>query len=86
MLGQLDDLVNDVPRVKSHMAGILGHLIASGTLPLADVAEPLEGGQHFPLFLLILQTLHKLLGKSNLTQTFNESKVVYSVVQLKFNI
>ncbi|XP_063608072.1 eukaryotic translation initiation factor 4 gamma 2-like [Penaeus indicus] len=81
VLGQLDDLVNDVPRVKSHMAGILGHLIASGTLPLADVAEPLEGGQHFPLFLLILQTLHKLLGKSNLTQTFNESKVVYFVVQ-----
>ncbi|ROT62212.1 hypothetical protein C7M84_019959 [Penaeus vannamei] len=75
VLGQLDDLVNDVPRVKSHMAGILGHLIASGTLPLADVAEPLEGGQHFPLFLLVLQTLHKLLGKSNLTQTFNESKV-----------
>ncbi|XP_047473932.1 eukaryotic translation initiation factor 4 gamma 2-like isoform X3 [Penaeus chinensis] len=75
VLGQLDELVNDVPRVKSHMAGILGHLIASGTLPLADVAEPLEGGQHFPLFLLVLQTLHKLLGKSNLTQTFNESKV-----------
>ncbi|XP_042864180.1 eukaryotic translation initiation factor 4 gamma 2-like isoform X2 [Penaeus japonicus] len=75
VLGRLDDLVTDVPRVKSHMAGILGHLIASGTLPLADVAEPLEGGQHFPLFLLILQTLHKLLGKSNLTQTFNESKV-----------
>lgn len=82
MLGRLDDLVTDVPRVKSHMAGILGHLIASGTLPLADVAEPLEGGQHFPLFLLILQTLHKLLGKSNLTQTFNESKVGLADVEL----
>ncbi|XP_071551086.1 eukaryotic translation initiation factor 4 gamma 2 isoform X1 [Panulirus ornatus] len=75
VLGKLDDLVTDIPRVKSHMAGILGYLVGSGTLALADVAEPLEGGQHFPLFLLTLQTLHKLQGKSALTQTFNESKV-----------
>lgn len=59
------------------MAGILGYLVGSGTLALADVAEPLEGGQHFPLFLLTLQTLHKLQGKSALTQTFNESKVIF---------
>lgn len=75
VLSQLDDLVTEIPRVKSHMAGILGLLVSSGTLSLADVAEPLEGGQHFPLFLLTLQTLHKLQGKSTLTQTFNESKV-----------
>ncbi|XP_042240370.1 eukaryotic translation initiation factor 4 gamma 2-like isoform X2 [Homarus americanus] len=75
VLGRLDDLVTDIPRVKSHMAGILGYLVGSGTLSLADVAEPLEGGQHFPLFLLTLQTLHKLQGKSALTQTFNDSKV-----------
>ncbi|KAK3885631.1 hypothetical protein Pcinc_010165 [Petrolisthes cinctipes] len=75
ILGQLDDLVTEVPRVKSHMAGILGYLVGSSTLALADVAEPLEGGQHFPLFLLTLQTLHKLHGKSKLTQIFNESKV-----------
>ncbi|XP_069192626.1 eukaryotic translation initiation factor 4 gamma 2 isoform X7 [Procambarus clarkii] len=75
VLGRLDDLVTDIPRVKSHMAGILGHLVGSGNLSLADVAEPLEGGQHFPLFLLTLQTLHKLQGKSALIQTFNDSKV-----------
>lgn len=75
VLGRLDDLVTDVPRVKSHMAGILGYLVGSGTLALADIAEPLEGGQHFPLFLLTLQTLHKLHGKMKLTQIFNDSKV-----------
>lgn len=75
VLARLDDLVTDVPRVKSHMAGILGYLVGSGTLSLADVAEPLEGGQHFPLFLLTLQTLHKLHGKAKLTQIFNDSKV-----------
>lgn len=75
VLARLDDLVTDVPRVKSHMAGILGYLVGSGTLALADVAEPLEGGQHFPLFLLTLQTLHKLHGKMKLTQIFNDSKV-----------
>lgn len=77
ILGQLDDLVTEIPRVKSHMAGILGYLVGSGTLLLADMAEPLEGGKHFPLFLLTLQTLHKLHGKSKLTQIFNESKVSF---------
>ncbi|XP_076068111.1 N-acetyltransferase 1 isoform X2 [Oratosquilla oratoria] len=75
VLGQLDYLVTDIPRVKSHMASILGYAVAYNILTLSEVAEPLEGGQHFPLFLLTLQGLHKLMGKVKLTQTFNDSKV-----------
>jgi len=75
VINQLDELVNEIPRIKSHMASILGHAVSNNTLTLADVAEPLEGGQHFPLFLLVLQTLHKLQGKSELTKIFNDTKV-----------
>lgn len=72
---QLDELVNEIPRIKSHMAGILGHAVFHNTLTLADVSEPLEGGQFFPLFLMVLQTICKLTGKSELTKIFNDSKV-----------
>ena len=75
VLDQLDDLTVELPRSKSHLAGIIGLMIASDKITLSDIADLLEGGQHYPLFFLILQTLHKIQGKPELTQTFNNSKV-----------
>lgn len=74
-MDQLDDLGNEVPRIKSNLASLLGPLIADGVLSLIEVMEPLEEGNHFPLFLLILQTLHKNEGKTWLITAYNESKV-----------
>lgn len=75
VINQTDELVNEIPRIKSHMAGILGHLVSNNTLTFVDMAEPLEGGQYFPLFLMVLQTINKLQGKSELTKIFNDTKV-----------
>ncbi|RXG61596.1 Eukaryotic translation initiation factor 4 gamma 2 [Armadillidium vulgare] len=75
IMDQLDDLGNEIPRVKSNLASLLGPLIAGGVLSLVEVMEPLEGGNNFPMFLLILQTLHKNEGKTWLITAYNESKV-----------
>lgn len=42
---------------------------------LAAVAEMTEGGEHYPLFLMILQALLDAEGNQALLQRFNESKV-----------
>lgn len=61
--------------MKSNLAHLLSPLISSGVLSFAEVVELLEGGQHFPLSLLILQTLYKNEGKTTLVTIYNESKV-----------
>jgi len=42
---------------------------------LAAVAEMTEGGEHYPLLLLVLQKLLTEEGNQALLQRFNESKV-----------
>jgi translation initiation factor 4G len=42
---------------------------------LKEASEPLEGGQHYPLFLLCLQHLHKTKGQLWLFEAFTESKI-----------
>ena len=76
MLNQLDELTSELPRAKSHLAGIIGGMVAEKKVNLVEIAELLDGGQQFPLFFLILQTLHKVQGKTTLTQTFVDSKVM----------
>ncbi|MCL4121464.1 UNVERIFIED_CONTAM: hypothetical protein GTU68_025152 [Idotea baltica] len=72
---QLDDLESEVPRIKSNLALLFCPLIADDLLSLAELVEPLEGGLYFPLFLLILQSLHKSEGKTALISLYNDSKV-----------
>lgn len=72
---QMSDLEAEVPRVKSYVAGIVARGIASDLVTLTQVAEPLETGAHYPLFLLCLQQLHKAQGRNWLHTVFNQSKI-----------
>ncbi|XP_011500682.1 PREDICTED: eukaryotic translation initiation factor 4 gamma 2 isoform X2 [Ceratosolen solmsi marchali] len=64
-----------IPCVASHIAHLTARAITDGMMQLADLANVTENGQHYPLFLLTLQQLHKSQGKAALTQIFNESKL-----------
>lgn len=72
---QLSELETEVPRVKSYVAGFAARGIASDLMTLSQVAEPLESGAHYPLFLLCLQQLHKSQGRNWLHSVFNLSKI-----------
>ncbi|KFM57634.1 hypothetical protein X975_15012, partial [Stegodyphus mimosarum] len=72
---QISELEVEIPRVKSHVAGFAARSIASDLVSLTQVAEPLESGAHYPLFLLCLQQLHKSQGRNWLHSAFNQSKI-----------
>lgn len=72
---QMSDLEAEVPRVKSYVAGFAARGIADNIVLLGEIAEPLENGAHYPLFLLCLQQLHKTQGRTWLDTTFNQSKI-----------
>lgn len=71
----MSELEGDYPRIKSYVAGFAARGIASDLVSLTQVAEPLEAGVHYPLFLLCLQQLHKSQGRNWLHSTFNSSKI-----------
>lgn len=77
LVSELPDIEKDVPRAKSLVAGLAAKAVTDGLATLAELAQPLEGGHQYPLFLLTLQQLHKLQGndKATMTKMFNESKV-----------
>lgn len=64
-----------VPRVATLVAALLCRSVTTKLFRLADVAHYNDNGLHYPLFLLVLQQLHKQLGKQQLTEIFAESKV-----------
>lgn len=64
-----------VPRITTLVASLLSRAVIVKLCKLADVANYTENGAHYPLFLLVLQQLHKTLGKQGLLDIFNESKV-----------
>lgn len=61
-----------VPRITTLVASLLARSVIVKLCKLGDVANYTG---HYPLFLLVLQQLHKLLGKEALLEIFNESKV-----------
>ena len=77
LVSQLPEVEKDVPRAKSFLAGLAARAVTDEISTLADLAQPLEGGHQYPLFLLTLQQLHKSLvsDKAVLVKLFNESKV-----------
>lgn len=64
-----------VPRITTLVASLLCRSVIVKLCKLADVANYTENGAHYPLFLLVLQQLHKTLGKQALLDIFNENKV-----------
>lgn len=65
----------DIPLVKSYLAQFAARAIISELVSISELAQPLESGTHFPLFLLCLQQLAKLQDREWLTELFQQSKV-----------
>ncbi|BFG04243.1 eukaryotic translation initiation factor 4 gamma 2 [Drosophila madeirensis] len=64
------------PRITAHVANVLSKTVCEpALLKLNDIANYTDNGQHFPLFLLVLQQLHKSIGKESLEEKFRASKI-----------
>lgn len=75
VLDQCPKLEVDIPLVKSYLAQFAARAIIAELVSISELAQPLENGTHFPLFLLCLQQLAKLKDKEWLTELFQLSKV-----------
>jgi len=75
ILDKMSDLETDVPLVRSYTARLGAQGVVQQLVTLADIAEPMANGAHYPLFLLVLQQIHKLTDKKWLTDAFNTSKI-----------
>lgn len=65
------------PRITTYVAILLAKatLGQEYLLKLSDIANYTDNGLHFPLFLLVLQQLHKIIGKDELEEKFRASNV-----------
>ena len=65
------------PRITTFVANLLAKATIGDAhlLKLNDIANYTDNGQHYPLFLLVLQQLHKTIGKEQLEEKFRASKV-----------
>ncbi|XP_040266298.1 eukaryotic translation initiation factor 4 gamma 2 isoform X2 [Bufo bufo] len=75
VLDQCPKLEVDIPLVKSYLAQFAARAIIADLVSISELAQPLENGTHFPLFLLCLQQLAKLQDREWLTELFQQSKV-----------
>ena len=75
ILDKMKELETDVPLVRSYTARFGAQGVVQELVTLSDMAEPMAGGQHYPLFLLVLQQVHKLTDRQWLTNAFNQSKI-----------
>lgn len=69
------ELEVETPRARSLVAGFAALLITEGALTLKEVGDLLDGGQHYPLFPLLLQNLNKAKGQAWLFESFTDSKI-----------
>lgn len=72
---QMSALEQETPLVKSHVARFGGQALACDVFSLAELAEPFRNGVHYPLFLLCLQSAHRIKDKQWLVDVFNDSKI-----------
>ncbi|XP_034477213.1 eukaryotic translation initiation factor 4 gamma 2 [Drosophila innubila] len=64
------------PRITALVASVLSKTVCEpALLKLSDIANYTDNGQHYPLFLLVLQQLHKTIGKDALEEKFRASKI-----------
>lgn len=64
------------PRITALVASVLSKAVCEPALiKLNDIANYTDNGQHYPLFLLVLQQLHKTIGKDALEEKFRASKI-----------
>ncbi|EDW72346.2 uncharacterized protein Dwil_GK20767, partial [Drosophila willistoni] len=78
---QLVNKMNEREALNPRITALVANVLARATvcepplLKLSDVAAYTDNGQHYPLFLLVLQHLHKSIGRDALEEKFRASKV-----------
>lgn len=71
----MKELEVGMPLTKTNVAKFAAQAVIGDLVSLVELAEPMEGGTYYPLFLLILQQLHKEKDDDWLTSRFQESKI-----------
>lgn len=75
VINGMNEKEKTIPKVTTLVASMFARAINKKLCKLSDVSHYTDNGQHYPLFLLVLQQLHKLIGKQQLTEMFNASKI-----------
>lgn len=75
VLDHCPKIEEEVPLVKSYLAQFSARAIIADLVSIEDLAQQLEDGTHFPLFLLCLQQMVKLKDREWLADLFQQSKV-----------
>ena len=75
ILDQMKGLEDEVPLVRSHVAKFAARAVIDNIINLAELSEPMENGNHYPLFMLCLQQMTKLQDKDWLYKIFTDSKL-----------
>lgn len=74
-VNKMNEKEASIPKITTLVALLLSRAVCAKLCKLSDIASYTENGQHYPLFLLVLQQLHKTMGKNALSDLFAESKV-----------
>ncbi|KAA0715340.1 Eukaryotic translation initiation factor 4 gamma 2 [Triplophysa tibetana] len=75
-LDQCPKIEVDIPLVKSYLAQFAARAVIAELVSVAELAHPLENGNHFPLFLLCLQQASKLKDREWLTDLFQPEQEI----------
>lgn len=75
ILDVMGEMEPGIPRIKTYVAAYAARAVFQEVLTLSTVAEPTDGGNHYPFLLLILQQMTKFMEKSKLCKLFEESKI-----------
>lgn len=75
LCNEMKERENETTIMISAISILLSSAVTEKLITLSDVAALTDNGAHYPLFLLVLQNLHKAHGKNELTELFNNSKV-----------
>lgn len=71
----LEERENEIAKVLEASSVLFSSAVYAELVALSDIAGLTDNGVHYPLFLLVLQRLHTTMGKTELTQLFNNSRV-----------
>ncbi|OTF76968.1 dihydrolipoyllysine-residue succinyltransferase, mitochondrial-like, partial [Euroglyphus maynei] len=75
LFSKINELEVETPRARSYVAAYIANAITENVITLKEIGDLLDGGQHYPLFPLILQNLHKAKDQTWLFEIFTESKI-----------
>lgn len=75
LVNSMNEKEKTIPKITTIVASLLSRAVSVRLCKLSDISNYTDNGQHYPLFLLVLQQLHKQLGKQTLQDMFQQSKV-----------